>query len=198
MDEEGLALGELVAEPAGGASTPAAVRVHAMVREHHAFVWRSVRRLGVREAEVDDVAQQVFVIAARRLGDIPPGGERAFLFGAAMRAAANARRSEARRREADPGAEGADEPPDPAPGPEELVAARRRRALLDTILEALPLDLRAVLVLFEVEEMSTSEIALLLGIPTGTVASRLRRAREAFQSELRRVEARASVERGPR
>jgi len=55
------------------------------------------------------------------------------------------------------------------------------------------LELRAVFVLFELEEMSTPEIADLLEIPTGTVASRLRRAREEFQKLVTRLRAKGSV-----
>jgi hypothetical protein len=55
----------------------------------------------------------------------------------------------------------------------------------------MPLDLRTVFVLFELEEMPTQEIATVLDLPTGTVASRLRRAREEFQKLVRRLQARA-------
>jgi RNA polymerase sigma-70 factor (ECF subfamily) len=57
-------------------------------------------------------------------------------------------------------------------------------------------DLRTVLVLFELEEMETTEIAELLGIPLGTVASRLRRAREKFEVEAERMRARLALEEG--
>jgi RNA polymerase sigma-70 factor (ECF subfamily) len=78
-------------------------------------------------------------------------------------------------------------PADPAPGPDEIVDQKRLLALLDEILAALPDDLRAVLVLYEIEELSTQEIAALLELPSGTVASRLRRAREAFARAVPRV-----------
>jgi RNA polymerase sigma-70 factor (ECF subfamily) len=52
------------------------------------------------------------------------------------------------------------------------------------------MDLRAVFVLFELEEMPTAEIAEALELPTGTVASRLRRAREEFRRIAARVQAR--------
>jgi RNA polymerase sigma-70 factor, ECF subfamily len=64
------------------------------------------------------------------------------------------------------------------------------RAALEEVLDELEMDLRAVLVLFELEEMSTAEIAATLEIPMGTVSSRLRRAREEFQSAAKRVHAR--------
>ncbi len=99
-----------------------------------------------------------------------------------MRWAANARRVHGRRREA-----GADELPeviDPAPSPEDLTEQRRAAAILDQLLAAMDLDLRAVFVLDEIEQLSRSEIAQALGIPEGTVASRLRRARQDFAARL--------------
>jgi RNA polymerase sigma-70 factor (ECF subfamily) len=54
----------------------------------------------------------------------------------------------------------------------------------------MPIELRVVFVLFELEEMTTAEIATLLEIPSGTVASRLRRARETFEDHVARVRAR--------
>jgi len=81
-----------------------------------------------------------------------------------------------------------------APSAEDLVDRRRARELLDQVLESIPLDVRAVFILFEMEEMTLAEIAALLGIPSGTAASRLRRGRELFQAEITRLKARR---RGP-
>ncbi len=171
-----------------GRSDPARLRV--LVDDHFEFIWRSVRRLGVPAADADDAAQQVFMVASRRLGEIEPGKERSFLFGTALRVAAEHRRSIARRREA-PSVERED-PGDPGPGPDELTDRRRARELLDAILSALDLELRTVFVLFEIEELAAHDIAKLLGVPAGTVASRLRRAREEFQSAVKRWRARES------
>ena len=67
------------------------------------------------------------------------------------------------------------------------------------LLDQLSLDLRAVFVLFELEELSTNEIAALLGIPAGTVSSRLHRARDEFQALCARARAsRASGSQGRR
>jgi RNA polymerase sigma-70 factor, ECF subfamily len=70
------------------------------------------------------------------------------------------------------------------PDPEALVEAKQRRARLERALDELPEEQRAVFVLFEVEGMSRREIAELLELPAGTVASRLRRAREHFEQRL--------------
>src|SRR5688572_12756627 len=74
-------------------------RLRALVDRHLDFIGRMVRHLGVAELEIDDVLQQVFCTAARRLGDITAGSERAFLVQTAVNWAANARRARARRPE---------------------------------------------------------------------------------------------------
>ncbi len=174
-------------EDAAAAAVPltAEARLRKMLDEHFDFIWRSLRRFGLSDDRADDAAQQVFVVASRRLDTIQDGSERSFLFGTAMRVASDIRRSASYRREVahpDPGAE-----LEGGPRPDELVDQRRARAMLDTVLDAMELELRAVFVLFEIEEMTTTEIAELLQIPHGTVASRLRRAREDFQARIERL-----------
>lgn len=163
-------------------------RLHEVLRTHHADVWRVLRRLGVPEPSVEDAVQQVFVVATSKISRIEPGKERAFLIGAAVRIAANQRRSVAVLREHPD--DDIDSHADDSPGAEELVDEKRYRALLDDALAMLPDDLRTVLVLFELEELDVSEIAKVVGIPRGTAASRLRRAREAFERAARCVRAR--------
>ena len=81
------------------------------------------------------------------------------------------------------------------PSSEELLDERRAHELLRRVLDALPVDLRIVFVLYELEELTTGEIASMIGVPLGTAASRLRRAREAFLNIARRMQA-ASKGRG--
>ena len=158
-------------------------RITAIVRAEHDFIWRLLRRLGIPEASVDDATQQVFCVAARRIDDIQRGSERSFLFGAALRVASERRRSREFRDRPEP--EPADAI-DPSPNPEELADKRQRRVILTEILEAMPLELRTVIVLFELEQMTKSEVAGLLEIPVGTAVSRLRRAREEFKALAKR------------
>jgi RNA polymerase sigma-70 factor, ECF subfamily len=177
---------------AGGPLVPLELhpRVTRMVQAHHDFIWRLLRRLGVASADTDDAAQRVFMIAARRVSDIAVGSERSFLFGTALRVAPEMIR--AARRQAVPALDDDDlaERRDSAPGPEELVAQSRARAVLDELLLAMPLELRTVLVLFELEQLTKNEVAELLDLPVGTAVSRLRRAREEFRAQLKRRNAR--------
>jgi RNA polymerase sigma-70 factor (ECF subfamily) len=155
-------------------------RLRVMFDSHFAFVWRSLRRLGVPAGVTDDATQEVFLVASKRLAEIDDGRERSFLFATALRVAANARRSFQRRDARHDDA--LDHVVDPSPSPEQLADRARARELLDRALAELDIDLRAVLVLHELEEMSMAEISVTLDLPPGTVASRLRRAREAFRT----------------
>ena len=145
------------------------------------FVARVLRNAGTPAAEVDDAVQRTFIIAARRFEDVRPGAERGFLLQIALNVAAHARRSAARRREVP-----ASELPErvDADTPEHLTSIKRDRQLLEQLLERLLPELRTVFVLFEFEELTMAEIAVALDIPPGTVASRLRRAREQFRTHL--------------
>jgi RNA polymerase sigma-70 factor (ECF subfamily) len=160
-------------------STLPGERFRSLFGENYDFVWRSLRRLGVAEGGVDDAAQEVFVVAARRLDDVRPGAERPFLYQTARRVASEARRARRRKGEAVTEELLADHV-DPAPTPEDVVGVRRAQALLDEILDGMDDDTRDAFLLFELEGLSKPEVASILGIPEGTAASRLRRGREFF------------------
>jgi RNA polymerase sigma-70 factor (ECF subfamily) len=164
--------------------------VRALIDQHLGPIWRVLLRFGVPRADLPDAAQQVFTVAARRLGRLRPGSERAFLYQTAIRVAADVRRTNRRRRENDDAA--LDERVDDRPSPDELLDRARARAVLDGVLEDLPMEMRAVFVLFELEEMPMIEIAALLDLPAGTVASRLRRGRELFRRAAKRIRARGA------
>ena len=164
-------------------------RMRAVVEAHFDFIWRLLRRLGVPAPTADDAAQQVFLVAADKIGPVAPERERSFLFAVAMRVAAEERRRRKRHPDS-PQDQALDEVKDDSPGPDELVDRARARAMMQQILDRLPLEQRVVFVLYELEEMTTSEIAQLLGVPMGTVASRLRRGRAAFEQAAHRLRAR--------
>lgn len=171
-------------------------RARALFDATYDFVWRSLRGLGVVPGSLDDGAQQVFCLAFRKLDAIQLGSERSFLFRLASGVASNLRRSARRRREL-----GDDERLDrvaaSSPDPEELASQGQARAILQAVLARMPEDLRVAFMLFELEEMEIPEIAAALGIPIGTVGSRLRRARERFHDELERVRKTPPLRRGP-
>jgi len=174
-------------KPEPGEEGEPADPVQALVGCHFDGVWRLLRRLGLPQADADDAAQQVFIIACTRFATIQRGSERAFLYGCALKHAAKWRA--AQKKPVQPTATGElDGIDDDVPSVEELIDQSRARVLLDLVLESMPSELRTVFVLFELEELSSNEIAALLGIPRGTATSRLRRAREDFAKRLSRVE----------
>ena len=163
-------------------------RLRGLMEAHFDFVWRSLRRLGLLGADADDGAQEVFLVASRKLSEIIAGSEKQFLFATAVRVASTRRRSLKRRRE-EPLLV-ADDQERSEPGPERLTELSRARRDLQEILDGMALDQRAPFILFELEELTVPEIASTLGVPVGTVSSRLRAARDHFQASLRRLHAR--------
>lgn len=159
-------------------------RLNALITDHFDFIWRQLRHQGLAPHDADDAAQQVFMIATQKLDDITPGAERSFLYGTALRVGANRRRA-AKRRIADGDDRTLDALVSPAAPPDAETELRRAWSLLDELLASLPGELSRVLALAEVEELKVSDIAALEGIPVGTAASRLRRAREEFGRLLR-------------
>jgi RNA polymerase sigma-70 factor, ECF subfamily len=161
------------------------LRLRELIERHYDFVWRSLRRFGVPAADAEDAAQEVFVSAARRVDDIEPGRERGFLYRTAVHHAAHAHRARARRREVV--GEPLDERPDAAPDPEQLLEGARALAAFHRAIGEIEIDARAVFILYELEQHTMAEIAELLELPAGTVASRLRRARATFVESARRL-----------
>src|SRR5262245_14045540 len=144
-----------------------------MVRRHGAMVLAVCRRVVRNAADADDVFQATFLVLARKAGAIrPPGAVGPWLHGVAFRTAREAVRRAARRREK----ERRVPPREPIPEP----PAADVRPILDAELARLPEKFAQVLVLCDMEGQSRGEVAALLRVPEGTVASRLARAREAL------------------
>ncbi len=188
-----MALDLLTGHPAQGSSAAGATQrlppslLRRLVQEHYDFIWRLLARLNVSGPEVDDAAQQVFmVLVSRKELTIKLGSERAFLYGVALRVAKEFRRkSQSQLKHVTPDPEVLI---DRSLDVEAVAERSQARRQLDRILEQMPDNLKEAFILFELEDMSVPMIAELLAIPTGTVASRLRRARALFQkavSELR-------------
>lgn len=162
---------------------PARVRLERAFKDHHALVWRTVRRLGASPEVAADVTQQAYLIAAERLADIRPGCERSFIFTTALTLARTRHRRERRCELEDMDVRSA-----PDEGRDSAARHHYARQLLERVLARMDAELVLVFALFELEGVSTVEMADLFQVPLGTVASRLRRARELFRSEVARLE----------
>jgi RNA polymerase sigma-70 factor (ECF subfamily) len=154
-----------------------------VVDAHFESLWRFTRRLGVREADVDDVLQEVILVLAQRFRSVPAAKRKSFLFSTTFRMASELRRKSWNTREV-PSPDGTPDAVSSAPGPDERLDDARARALLERVLDGLPIDVRAVFVLYEIEELTMADIASLLELPAGTVASRLRRGRAHFEAAV--------------
>lgn len=172
------------------------VRVRSAIDAHYDAIWRFLRRLGVRAADAEDAAQKVFVVLSGRLDDVAPKAERAFLFSTALRVASDFRKRSARSREDLAEDDLPANAEAPGPSAEETIDDRRMRRWLDEILSGLPDEHREVLVLVDVEGETMAVAATVLGIPPGTVASRLRRARELFEAAAEELKKRISNDAG--
>jgi RNA polymerase sigma-70 factor (ECF subfamily) len=178
---------QIMAHTATATADDAALDVTSIHEAHADFVWRSLQRLGVREADLADALQEVFVVVHRRLGSFD-GTSRmtTWLFGICLRVASSWRRRAWRRHEQVGSEEQVHARRDSSPGPDEVAAVREARRVLDRILGRMDLDKRAVFAMFEIDGMGCEQIAAILDVPVGTVYSRLHAARKAFRDALAR------------
>ncbi len=172
------------------AASPSA-NFDAIYREHFRFVWRSVRRMGIDPAFVDDVVQEAFLVVHRRLtGFEGRSSTKTWLYGIVRRVIADHRRS-LRRKPAfarDPAE--IELAADVAKvGPDGSAEQAEKVRLLHRILEELDDEKREVFLLAEFEGMTTAEIASALAVNANTVSSRLRVARQKFEEALSRATA---------
>jgi RNA polymerase sigma-70 factor (ECF subfamily) len=159
------------------------LRVEQSVQRYLTLVWQILRRAGLGTADADDGCQDVFWVYAQRCDDIPDAATRSFLVTTALRVASDKRKSKWNSSVS----HDLDESTvaERTVLPDEQLQLHRQLALLDEILSAMLPDERETFILSEIQEMTRTEVAQALGIPEGTVASRLRRAREHFERLLR-------------
>jgi RNA polymerase sigma-70 factor, ECF subfamily len=167
-----------------------AVRVDCLAafQKEFDYLCRTVRRLGVRPADVEDLVHEIFLVLHRRWDDYDPSRAlRPWLFGIAFRAA-----SAHRKRSAREVPYGWLDVADVAPSPDEAIADEQARAVVLAALEHVPLPRRAVLVMHDLDDSSMHDIASSLSIPLFTAYSRLRKARKEFAAAVRLVQKRAN------
>ncbi len=177
-----------ITESAAESSSPPYPDASAVYAEHAEFVWKGLFRLGVRDSDLEDMVQEVFMVVHRRLSSFDGSARMTtWLFGIAMRVASTYHRRAHRRRErvTDFDNESLMAPPDASP--EQVAAEQEARASLDRILGDMDIEKRATFVMFEIEGLPCQEIAALTGVPVGTVYSRLHGARAIFEREVARV-----------
>ena len=173
-------------EPTPDEST---VDVADLYRAHERTVMRWAARLGGPGIDVEDVVQDVFLVAKRRLASFAgPGSVKTWLFRTTEKIVQGARRKQRLRR----WLSRSQEPTVPGmaaarPTPAEALESEREIGEVYRVLDRLPARQRRVLVLFELEGLTTQEIADLIGARVGTVRVWLFRARARFMEEHQRL-----------
>ena len=179
--------------PAAPPAEPAALEVRTIYREHARFVWLSLQRLGIHPSDLDDIAQDVFMIVHRRLDTFDRRARvSTWLFGICMRVAANYRRRRRWTREVlSNGSD--DDRPATLTAADDILVRREQREIAERALNRLEVAKRATFVMFEIESLSCLEIAELMNVPVGTVYSRLHSARRELEKHLTRDLARRGI-----
>jgi RNA polymerase sigma-70 factor (ECF subfamily) len=190
-----LSSAEAVQAEAQGEATGERLTFDEIYAEYFEMVWCAARRLGTPDANVDDVAQDVFLVLHRRLADYDGQGSlRSWIYGIVVRVVRDHqrtfRRKGARCVPLASDANGEAPVPSPEPAPSDVAERNEAFALLCALLDELEQDKRELLVLSELEEMTAPEIAEVIGAPVQTVYSRLRAARKAFDQAHARHRAR--------
>lgn len=188
-----LALTTGVAERTG---SPSCTCPKELYTTHFSFVWRNLRRLGVSVAQLEDAAQDVFLVVHRRWGsyDARWSSVETWLFGIVLRVSRDYRRSAWRRFfRFDPDTTSEEAMVRVCAGgalPDALADARKAQALLQSVLDQLNEKKRAVFVMVEIEQMTVPEAAQVLAVNPNTAYWRLKSAREEFQRALSRLRGR--------
>jgi RNA polymerase sigma-70 factor (ECF subfamily) len=165
----------------------------ALFRAHASFVAGFLVRLGVRHADLDDLMQEVFMVVHRRGGFRPgPARPTTWLARIAIRIAMAHRRTRIRHwgefdEDAVALAVGSE------PSPDSQAEAAESLSIVQRALDSLDVERRALFVLFEIDGESCDEIAAGLGIPVGTVYSRLHAARRDFQKAYAKLAGRVQT-----
>jgi RNA polymerase sigma-70 factor (ECF subfamily) len=167
--------------------------VASLYEEHFAAVWRWLHRLGVRDADLDDVVHEVFMVVHRRYASFEGNAKiTTWLFGICTRVASDYRRRAYMRRER--ATESFETLHDSGPRPDEAAQSQQAHEIVHRALDALDMTKRAVFVLYELEGLNAREISELTGAKEQTVYTRLHKAREVFRAEVER----AIVDRNPK
>jgi RNA polymerase sigma-70 factor, ECF subfamily len=169
----------------GSGSSDPPLDLGAIFEEHFDYLYTRLRRLGVREADLEDVVHDVFIKVHANLTEYDRSRAlRPWLFGFAFRAAADYRRLARHRLEV---LGSSIEPVDGSLPADRRLENGEERSLVETALESVELERRALLLLHDVDEVSVPAIARELGIPVATAYSRLRIAREELTAAVTRL-----------
>jgi RNA polymerase sigma-70 factor (ECF subfamily) len=169
-------------------SAPQQAWFQALYERHFDFVWRTLRHLGVRESDLSDACQDVFVVVHRRFPSFQARGKvTTWLFQICLNLARDRRRRAHVRSEV-LGDEALEHAARAAGDPYRELERQDKLALFEAALASMDLEQRAAFILFEIEGMTGPEAAAAMEVPLGTAYSRLRLARQAFVAAVERAQ----------
>ena len=157
----------------------------ALVQRQSSFVFKVVYAVLLNSFDAEDAVQETFLRLYRNRGWKKAENERAYLARVAWRIAVDQK-----RRSASPSSAGSADPvildrmASSDPEPEERIAKANQTALIHTLIDSLAEELRVPLVLSAFEELNSREIGEIIGIPEGTVRTRLQKARQVLRQKL--------------
>jgi RNA polymerase sigma-70 factor (ECF subfamily) len=168
------------------APPPISLEFQTLYRTEFHYVFHTLRRLGVRERELEDLTHDVMLTVHRRLAEYDRARPlRPWLWGIAYRVASDHRKLSRHRHEVTGVSV---EPPDPAKGAHERIEEHQARELVLQALDTIDLEKRAVLIMHDLDGHGMPEIADALQVPLNTGYSRLRLARRDFEAAIRRID----------
>ena len=157
-----------------------------LVERQWRFVFRVAYAVLLNSHDAEDAVQETFLKLYRNRGWHKMENERAFLARVAWRVAVDRRSSSGRT--SVPGTSESPSAMDDArslePSPEEVLIMADDHALIHSMIDALPEELRLPLVLSSDDELNSNQIGRILGVPEGTVRTRLQRARQLLRQKL--------------
>ena len=163
----------------------------ALVLRQARFVFQVAYAVLLNAHEAEDAVQETFLKLYRNRGWQQAQNERAFLARTAWRVALDMRPSGPRSRAMIESLDHADAIPAAQPGPDQMLLASDQHARIHAALNTLPEELRVPLLLSSFDELNSREIGSVLGIPEGTVRTRLQRARSLLREKLTRLQGHA-------
>jgi RNA polymerase sigma-70 factor (ECF subfamily) len=170
-----------------GAESPRRADFTLMFREHACYVWSTLRRLGVRTRDLEDLVHDVFLVVHRHLDAFDARRPvRPWLFGIAFRVASGYRRLGRTQNEL---VSDAIDASSDLPSADDLMQAKQEHALVVAALGLMDLERRAIIVMHDFDGHPMPEIARVLEIPVNTAYSRLRLARAQFAMHCRALHA---------
>jgi len=174
----------IVSEPRAARALPEIPPFRMIFDQHAPYVWRTLRRLGVRASDIDDACQEVFLVVHRRGASFDGTSTiKTWIYGICVRVASDFRRRAHVRRE-----QLTDAPPDKGTGAALQEDRRAAVEALDRVLGCLDDDKLSVFVLYEIEQLTMKEVAEAVGCPMQTAYSRLHAAREQVTSLASRLQ----------